>query len=100
MKRSRTVVPWGCVALAALGLIGLPSTGQTQLGDNRLTAVAATTELPDSPGAMLAGNISTSTSDAPDAPTVSTRDLESTSVVVQAPKYYRVVRPYEEAGPL
>lgn len=100
MKRSRTVIHWGCVALVALGLIGRPTTGQTQVGDHRPTAVAAASKLPDSPGALLAGNTATSTSNAPDAPIVSTRDLESTSVLVPARRYHRVVRPYEEVGPL
>src|ERR1700761_188580 len=99
MKCSRAVTPWGCVALLALGLIGTRSTGQTQIEDNRATAVAETAELPDSPSALLAGTSELAT-DAPDAPTVSARDLESTSVLMPARKYHRVVRPYEEAGPL
>ena len=36
----------------------------------------------------------------PDAPAVPTRDIESTSVLVPARKYHRVVRPYEDAAPL
>lgn len=99
MTRTRTAVACGYIALAALGLIGIRSTGQTQHEYSPPTAVAATTELPDSPGALLFS--STSASDpTPDAPVVTTRDLESTSVLVPARKYHRVVRPYEEAGPL
>ena len=97
MKRSRAVIPWGYVALLALGLIGTRSTGQTQQGDRQPTAVAAT-ELPDSPGALRA--VDTSANDAPDTTVVPTRDIESTSVLVPARKYHRVVRPYEEAVPL
>jgi hypothetical protein len=102
MKRSRTVIPWCCVALAGLGLIATSATGQTQQGDRRQTAVVAATELPDSPGALLVSNSSASdsTSDPLDAPVVPTRDIESTSVLVPARKYHRVVRPYEEAVPL
>ena len=101
MKRSRAVISWGYVALVALGLIGTQSTGQTQQGDREPAAMVATTELPDSPGALLAASESASDSaTTPDAPTVPTRDLESTSVLVPARKYHRVVRPYEEAGPL
>jgi hypothetical protein len=102
MKRSRTVIPWCCVALAGLGLIGTRATGQTQQGDRRQMAVVAATELPDSPGALLAnsGSAIDSTSDPLDAPVVPTRDIESTSVLVPARKYHRVVRPYEEAVPL
>ena len=36
MKRFRTTIPWGCAALAALGLIGTRSTGQTQIASRRL----------------------------------------------------------------
>lgn len=98
MKRSRTAIPWGSIALAALGLIGTQGTGQTQRVDRQAPAVVATTELPDSPDTLLTA--STSASTAPDAPVVPTRDIESTSVLVPARKYHRVVRPYEEAGPL
>lgn len=101
MKRLGTVIPWGYVALAALGLFGTTSTGRAQ-GDRQPAATFTTTELPDSPGALLAASSSSSDStiNAPDAPTLPTRDLESTSVLVPARKYHRVVRPYEEAGPL
>ena len=98
MKRSRTVIPWGCVALVALGMIATRSRGQTPMTGSRPTAVLATTKLPDSPGALLSANDSVSDSaTTPDAPVVPTRDIESTSVLVQARKYHRVVRPYEEA---
>lgn len=98
MKHLRTA---GYVALAALGLIGTRSTGQTQTGD-RPPAVVATTELPDSPGALLATSSSASdaASNAPDTTVIPARNLESTSVLVPARKYHRVVKPYEEARPL
>lgn len=98
MKRARTAVPWRYVALAMLALIAIRSTGQTQ-GDHPPAAVIATAALPDSPGALLAASSSV-VEDATDAPVVPARDLESTSVLVQARKYHRVVRPYEEAVPL
>lgn len=102
MKRSRTAIPLGYAALAMLALIGTRSTGQTQPADHQPAAVIATTELPDSPGAL----VMSSTSDAEDAadptiiPTVPTRNLEESSVEMPARKYHRVVRPYEQAGPL
>src|ERR1700758_3248825 len=102
MKRLGTVTPWGCAALVALGLIGIRSTGQTQQV-NPATTLAATTELPDSPGALLMSDTSTSATNAPespDAPIVTKRDLASTSVLAPARKYHRVVRADEEAGPL
>lgn len=61
-------------------------------------AIAANAELPDSPGALLTS--STGMSDSADAPVVPTRNLEDTAVELPARKYHRVVRPYEQAGPL
>jgi hypothetical protein len=92
-------IPWGCVVVVALGLISTRSTGQTRRADSQAVATA---ELPDSPGALLASSTSVNDAmtDALDAPVVPTRDLESTSVLVPARKYHRVVRPYEEAVPL
>jgi hypothetical protein len=52
MMHARTAIPWGWVALAVLGSIGTRSTGQMQHLDSQPAAVA-TTELPDSPGALL-----------------------------------------------
>lgn len=102
MKRTRTVVRWGYLALAALGLIGVRSTGQTNKADRHPPAAITTTELPDSPGALLTTSSSSTdpTTNPPEAPVVPTRDLESTSVLVPARKYHRVVKPYEEASPL
>lgn len=101
MNGSRMAIAWGCVVVVALGLIGTQVWGQTNHAEPQPAAVA-TTELPDSPGALLAASSSAtdSTADAPDAPIVPTKDLEATSVLVPARKYHRVVRPYEEAGPL
>jgi len=97
MKRFRTTIPWGCAALAVLGMIGTPSTGQTQ--NRQPAAVVAATDLPDSPGTLLAAN--TSAADPPPNTTViPTRNVQETSLLVPAPKYHRVVRPYKEAGPL
>ena len=62
-------------------------------------SVAANT-LPDSPGAVLTSS-SSATENAADPPTVlPTRNLEESSVEKPARKYHRVVRPYEQAGPL
>ena len=102
MMCPRTVTAWGYIALAALGLTGTRSMGQTQQQNHQSAAAVATSELPDSPGALLSSSTSASdsTADAPDAPVIPTRDIESTSVLVPARKYHRVVRPYEEAAPL
>lgn len=97
MKHWRTTISRCLVALAALGLIGTRSTGQMQQGPP--AAVVATSELPDSPGTLLAASMP-AMSDASDTTVIPTRDVESTSVLVPARKYHRVVRPYEEAGPL
>lgn len=69
------------------------------------TETLPTPSLPDSPSALLARSHSESatspeTATATDPPVVSSGDLESTSVMVPARKNHRVVRPYEEAGPL
>jgi len=102
MRRFKTVLPWSCAALAALGLIGTRSRGQTQ--SQQPPPVVATTELPDSPGALLASSSSDAASsgavNAPDPTIVPTRNVTESSVLVPARKYHRVVRPYEEAAPL
>src|ERR1700744_48408 len=99
MKCSRTAIASSWVALAALGLIGTRSTGQVHHADRPPAAVVETTELTDSPGALLAASDSANDSAAATAaPVVPTRDIEATSVLVPARKYHRVVRPYEEAG--
>jgi hypothetical protein len=89
----------GYVALAALGLIGTRSTGQTQSQDRHPAAIVATSELPDSPGALLTSS-SSDAENAPETTIVPTRNVTETSVLVPARKYHRVVRPYEEAAPL
>lgn len=99
MMRLKTAIPWGYIALAALGLIGAKSIGQTQSGDREPPAAVATTKLPDSPGTLLTAGTSAD-ENATDAPTVPTRNLENTAVLVPARKNHRVVRPYEEAAPL
>jgi hypothetical protein len=101
MKCWGTAIPY--VALAVLGLVGTRSTGQTQrAADRQPVAEVATIELPDSPGAMLTAgtSLNDSATATADAPVVPTRDIEATSVLVPARKYHRVVRPYEDAGPL
>ena len=76
--------------------------GQAQVETG--TSAIADAALPDSPGALLRASGSASTdstaADTSDAPVVPTRNLESTAIMVPARKYHRVVRPYEEAGPL
>src|SRR6185437_10140821 len=89
----------GYVALAALGLIGTRSTGQTQSEERHPAAIVAATELPDSPGALLTSS-SSDAGNAPDPTIVPTRNVTESSVLVPARKYHRVVRPYEEAQPL
>ena len=58
MKRSRAMIFWGYGVLAAVGLIGTRSTGQKQQGNRQSAAVVAETELPDSPGTLLAASTS------------------------------------------
>jgi hypothetical protein len=100
MKRLRTGIPWGYVALAGLGLISTQSTGQTNEADRQQAAVIATTELPDSPGAVLAASASAADPATPDTTVIPTRNVQESSVLVPARKYHRVVRPYEQASPL
>jgi len=76
---------------------------QQQHGSDQPAAVVATTELPNSPGALLTSSssaIDPAADDAPDPTILPTRNLEESSVERPARKYHRVVRPYEQAGPL
>ena len=99
MMRSKTAVPWAYVALAVLALIGTRSTGQTYQTGSQPTTLAATTELPDSPGTLLASSTS-GIDTAADAPVIPVRNLQETTVERPARKYHRVVQPYEQAQPL
>lgn len=102
MKGLRTANPLGYVALAILSLISSRSTGQTNHAERQQAAVVATTELPDSPGALLATSTSASDAEinAPDTAVIPSGNLESTSVLIPTRKYHRVVRPNEEPAPL
>src|SRR5215469_7251793 len=67
------------------------------------SALTANTELPDSPGALLTSSSSVpsdAADEAPDPTVLPTRNLEESTVEKPARKYHRVVRPYEQAGPL
>lgn len=58
----------------------------------------AASTLPDSPGALLTS--SSAAENTTDAPVFPTRNLEDRSVETPARKYHRVVKPWEQAGPL
>ena len=67
------------------------------------SALTANNELPDSPGALLTSSSSVpsdAADETPDPTVLPTRNLEESTVEKPARKYHRVVRPYEQAGPL
>lgn len=99
MIRSKTAIPWAYAVLAVLALIGTRSTGQTYQADGQPTAFAASTELPDSPGTLLASS-SSARDNTVDPPVVPVRNVEESTVERPARKYHRVIQPYEQAQPL
>lgn len=99
MTQARKASPWSYLALAALAWIGTQGTGQTPHQNPQPTAALETAALPDSPGALLVSSPSLLPGTA-EKTIVPTRDIEDTAVMVPARKNHRVVRPYEEAGPL
>ena len=115
MMRAKKAVPWGLIALAALCFTGRRSTGQTQ-GQTQVQAPPAAgqfsqhfdpslssssaAELPDSPGTVRGNSDRADVHATANAPSLFVRNLENVSVMRTAPKFHRVIRPYEQAQPL
>jgi hypothetical protein len=93
----KTTTPWGYVALAALGLIGTQTKGQTQAGPREPAAVVAATELPDSPGALLEKTTPAAEADADQQQDPTKTAADSAGYIKWAPKYHRTVHPDERA---
>lgn len=106
MMRAKTAVPWSLVALLAFCFSGTRLRGQTQhagqqFGDSpSLMSSSSSVDLPDSPGTVLTNSDSADVHASPDGPSLFVRNLQNTSVMRTAPKFHRVVRPYEQAQPL
>jgi hypothetical protein len=100
MMRSKTATPWGCVALAALGLIATRINGQTQTETREPAPLVASTELPDSPGALLNRTASETAFDADPLQDPTKTAADSAGYIKWAPMYHRTVHPDERAHAL